>query len=72
MMDNTDYTLDEQIEDLRYQHEGLIEVLDEIWCYHPDNVNYTDPVKTYNEVAKKLNVLEGKIGTLEFKINSKN
>ena len=72
IMEGTDYTLEEQLRDLNHQQEELIETLDEIWCYHPDNIDFIDPLKTYNEIVKKLNILEGKIGTLEFKINSKN
>ena len=45
---------------------------DEIWPYHPNNPNFTNPIILFDKIQSDLKILERKIDEVTFKINSLN
>jgi len=45
-------------------------VLDEIWKYHPNNPDFVNPIKVYDELKKSISYLNSKIDDLDLKIKT--
>ena len=47
----------------------LFNIKEELWRYHPENKQFINPIKEYNNILSKISHLEEHINTIELDIS---
>lgn len=69
--------IDMELQDLENERQAIamdllsnLQVMGEMWTYHPANPNFINPIKAYDDLKKLVFELENKLDDLELKINT--
>jgi len=60
--------LQDSLIDIQNTLTGMYTIKDEIWRYHPDNENFINPIKEYDNMSSEIDKLEKKISKIELSI----
>jgi hypothetical protein len=66
------HELEEDLVYLQNEYCDTIQLMEEIYQYHPKNPNFINPISLYEKLKGSLLELECKINEIELKINSIN
>lgn len=57
---------------LKVELDKTTKLKDQVWKYHPQNPEFSNPITLFDNLKSKIKDLECKIKEVEFKINSLN
>lgn len=60
--------LQDSLIDIQNTLTSMYTIKDEIWRYHPNNKNFINPIKEYNNISSEIDELERKISKIELNI----
>jgi hypothetical protein len=64
------HDLENKRQELAMDLVNNLQIMHEMWAYHPANPNFINPIKGYDELKKLVKDLENKIDDIELKIQT--